>query len=145
MVMSTALGPIVTSAVTSTADGIAAALSTTSVGTKLIVAGKTVIDSASAVTAAGAVFKVGGAAATAIPEFSTLAASGTYALGMGGVSAGIVSMGGAVASTLGVITGGAAVATGAITTGISTAASAIFCPPVAIGLGLYGLWRFLRD
>ena len=145
MVMSTALGPIVTTAIASTANGIAGAMTSTAVGTKLIVAGSAVVDSASAVTAASAIFKIGGATATAIGEVTSLAASGTYALGMGGVSAGIVSMGSGIATALGAVTGGAAIATGMVTSGIAAAAGALVCPPVAIGLALVGLWRFLKD
>ena len=143
--MSTALGPIVTTAIASTANGIAGAMTSTAVGTKLIVAGSAVVDSASAVTAASAIFKIGGATATAIGEVTSLAASGTYALGMGGVSAGIVSMGSGIATALGAVTGGAAIATGMVTSGIAAAAGALVCPPVAIGLALVGLWRFLKD
>ncbi len=147
MVMSTALGPILTTSMASVANGIAG----TALGAKMIVAGTTVVDAASAASAAGIIFKIGGATATAVTEVSSLAASGTYALGMGGVSAGIISMGSGVASALGAVTGGAAIAAGAIGTGVSVAtgaigavASTIFCPPVAIGLALVGAWRWLR-
>lgn len=140
MVMSTALGPIVTTAVASVADGIAS----TAVGAKIVVAGTAVVDSVSAVTAAGAVFSIGGATATAITEVTSLAAAGTYALGMGGVSAGIVAIGGGVATALGIATGGAAVAVATVASGAALAASAVFCPPVAIGLAAVGAWRFLR-
>lgn len=149
MVMSTALGPIVTTAIGSVSNGIMGALSTTAVGTKILVAGTAVADTTSAISAAGVIFKAGGATATAITEVTSLAASGTYALGMGSVASGIISMGSGVATAFSAITGGAAIATGAITTGITTgittAVSAAFCPPVAIGLALVGLWRFLKD
>lgn len=152
MIMSTALGPIVTTAIASTANGIAGAVASTAVGAKLIVAGSAVADATSAVTAAGAIFKIGGVTATALSEVTSLAAAGTYALGMGGVSAGIISIGGGVATTLGALTGGAAIATGLVTTGIAattaalgSVAATIFCPPVSIGLALVGLWRFLKN
>lgn len=148
MVMSTALGPIVTTAMASVADGIAG----TALGAKMIVAGTTVVDAASAASAAGVIFSIGGATATAVTEVTSLAAAGTYALGMGGVSAGIISMGSGVASALGAVTGGAAIAAGVVGTGVSVAtgaigaaASAVFCPPVAIGLALAGAWRWLRS
>lgn len=148
MVMSTALGPIVTTALASVADGIAA----TAVGNTIVVAGTTVSSAASAASAAGAIFAVGGATATAVTEVASLAAAGTYAMGMGGVSAGILSLGAGVATTLGAITGGAAVAVGTVATGASVAigaagaaATAVFCPPVAIGLALVGAWRWLKN
>lgn len=148
MVMSTALGPVVTAAVASVADGIAK----TAIGGKIIVAGAAVVDSVSAVSAAGAIFAVGGTTATALAEVTSLAAVGTYALGMGGVSAGIVSIGGGVAAALGTVTGGAALAVSTVAvnatvaaTAISSVASAVFCPPVAIGLAIVGAWKFLRD
>lgn len=147
--MSTALGPVVTTAITSVTNGITGVLSTTAVGVKLVVAGTTVVNSASAVTAASAIFKIGGATATAISEVSSLAAAGTYAMGMGQVSAGILALGGSVASALGAVTGGAAIAAGAITTGatavIGSAAAIAFSPIALAGMGLYGLWKFLRD
>ena len=148
MVMSTALGPVVSSAVASVANGIVGTLSSNAVGAKLVVAGTSVVNSASAATAAGAIFKIGGATATAITEVSSLAAAGTYAMGMGAVSSGILALGGGVASALGVVTGGAAIATGFAVSGataVGSAAAAVFCPPVALGMALYGLWRFLRD
>lgn len=80
VVMSTALGPIVTAAIASVADGIAK----TAIGGKLMVAGAVVVDSVSAISAAGAIFAVGGTTATALAEVTSLAAAGTYALGMGG-------------------------------------------------------------
>ncbi len=148
VVMSTALGPIVTAAIASVADGIAK----TAIGGKLMVAGAVVVDSVSAISAAGAIFAVGGTTATALAEVTSLAAAGTYALGMGGVSAGIVSIGGGVAAALGTVTGGAAIAVGTVAAGatvvattIGSVASAVFCPPVAIGLAIVGAWRFLRD
>ena len=147
MVMSTALGPIVTHALASVANGIAR----TAVGKTIIVAGTTVADAASAASAAGAVFAVGGATATAVTEVASLAAAGTYAMGMGGISAGIISLGGGAAAAIGTITGGAAVTAGAIA-GITAAAGtasaiagAVMCPPVAIGLALVGAWRFLKN
>jgi len=147
--MSTALGPIVTTAITSVTNGITGVLSTTAVGAKLVVAGTTVVNSASAVTAASAIFKIGGVTATAISEVSSLAAAGTYAMGMGQVSAGIIALGGGVASALGAVTGGAAIATGAITTGataiIGSTAAAVFSPIALAGMGLYSIWKFLRD
>lgn len=152
MVMSTALGPIVTTSLANVANGIAAVAKTTAVGSKLVVAGTAAVDAASAASAAGAVFAVGGATATAVTEVASLAAAGTYAMGMGGVSAGIVALGGGVAATLGAITGGAAVAVGTAATGLTAAAGAasavagaVFCPPVAIGLALVGAWRWLKS
>ncbi|MBR4151529.1 MAG: hypothetical protein IKT98_01045 [Selenomonadaceae bacterium] len=151
-IMSTALGPIVTTAITSVTNGIAGVLSSTTVGAKLIVAGTTVVNSASAVTAASAIFKIGGVTATAINEVSSLATAGTYAMGMGQVSTGIVALGSGVASALGAVTGGAAIATGAIVTGVTTAtavigsaAAVVFSPIALAGMGLYGIWRALRD
>ena len=69
-------------------------------------------------------------------------------MGMGAVSSGILALGGGVASALGVVTGGAAIATGFVVSGataVGSAVAAVFCPPVAFGMALYGLWRFLRD
>ena len=149
MIMSTALGPVVTTAITSVTNGITGAIASTAGGAKLIVAGTTVMNSANAVTAASAIFKIGGVTATAISEVSSLAAAGTYAMGMGQVSAGILALGGGVASALGAVTGGAAIATGAIATGataiIGSAAAAVFSPIALAGMGLYGIWKFLRD
>ena len=152
MVMSTALGPVLTTSLTNVANGIAAVARTTAVGKELLVAGTAIANTTSAVSAAGTIFSIGGATATAVTEVSSLAAAGTYAMGMGGVSAGIISLGGGVASALGAITGGAAIATGLATTAgvaamgaIGAATSAVFCPPVAIGLAAIKVWKWLKD
>ena len=90
MVMSTALGPIVTTAITSVTNGIAGVLSTSAVGAKLVVAGTTVANAANAAIAAGAVT----AGATAV---------------------------------------------------IGGAAAVVFSPIALAGMGLYSIWKFLRD